>query len=95
MSTHLAIATTSKGVLEQVQLPTPTPGPGEVLIKVNYTALIPFDTYQIDRAYVVAEYPHVLGFASAGTVKAVGEGVSDLKEGDRVRKALLHLCAIN
>ncbi|KAH8119725.1 chaperonin 10-like protein [Phellopilus nigrolimitatus] len=86
MSTHLAIATTAKGVLEQVQLPTPTPGPGEVLIKVHFTALIPFDTYQLDMAYRVSDdsYPHVLGFAAAGEVKSVGEGVRDLKEGDRV-----------
>ena len=84
MTSHFAIATTAKGVLEQIQLPTPTPGPGEVLIKVHYAALIPFDTYQLDRGYVVNEYPHVLAFAGAGEVKAVGEGVVDLKEGDKV-----------
>lgn len=89
MSTHRAIATTAKGVLEVVQLPTPTPGSDDVLIKIAYTALIPFDTYQIDRAYAVSEYPHVLGFATSGFVKAVGEGVTDLKEGDRVRSHLL------
>lgn len=85
MSTHLAIATTAKGVLEEVQLLTPTPGPGEVLIKVHYAALIPFDTYQLDRGYHVGEYPHVLAFASAGEVKALDDGVHDLNEGDKVR----------
>ncbi|KAL5535938.1 hypothetical protein ACEPAF_4032 [Sanghuangporus sanghuang] len=84
MSTHFAVATTAKGILEQVQLPTPQPGPGNVLIKVHYAALIPPDTYQLDRGYMVSDYPNVLGFASAGVVKAVGHGVTDLKEGDKV-----------
>ncbi|KAI5115942.1 hypothetical protein M0805_004939 [Coniferiporia weirii] len=86
MSTHIAIATTARGVLEQIHVSTPTPGPGEVLINVHYTALLPFDTYQLDMAYKLTDdsYPHVLGFAAAGEVKSVGEGVTDLKEGDRV-----------
>lgn len=86
MASHTAVATTSKGVLEVVQLPTPTPDPGEVLIKIQYSALIAFDTYQLDAAYYIPDngYPHVLGFASAGIVESVGDGVTDLKEGDRV-----------
>ncbi|THH10406.1 hypothetical protein EW145_g1353 [Phellinidium pouzarii] len=86
MSTHIAIAATAKGVLEQVQLPTPTPGPGEVLIKVQYAAFIPLDSSQLDIAYKLADdpYPHVLGYSAAGEIKSIGEGVSDLKEGDRV-----------
>lgn len=84
MSTHLAIATTAKGVLGQVRLPTPTPGPGEVLIEVHYAAVIPFDMYQLVRGLHVTEYPTVLGFASSGEVKALGHGVADLKKGDKV-----------
>lgn len=86
MSTHTGVATTSLGVLELVKLPTPTPGPDEVLINVHYAALIPFDGYQLDQGYALSpgDYPRVLGFASAGLVKAVGENVKDLKEGDRV-----------
>ncbi|KAI0759307.1 chaperonin 10-like protein [Irpex lacteus] len=83
-STHRAIAITSPGTIEQITLPTPTPTGNEVLIEVEYTALIPFDTYQIDKAYFVQGYPHVLGFASAGQVKAVGNEVDDLKVGDKV-----------
>lgn len=84
MATHKAIATTSKGVLEEISLPTPTPGPGEVLIQVHYVGMIPFDTYQLDRAYHVAEYPLVLGFSASGVVKAVGDGVDNLQVGDKV-----------
>jgi NADPH:quinone reductase-like Zn-dependent oxidoreductase len=83
MSTHTAIATTSKGELKAIHVPTPTPGPGEVLIKVSHASLIAFDSYQTYDAYAVADYPHTLGFNAAGIVKDVGEG-TDLKVGDRV-----------
>lgn len=89
MAMHKAIATTSKGVLEEISLPTPTPGPGEVLIQVHYAGMIPFDTYQLDRAYHVAEYPLVLGFSASGVVKAVGDGVDGLQVGDKVRPSIV------
>lgn len=87
MSNHRAIAITSPGIIDVVNLPTPTPAGNEVLIEVQYTALIPFDTYQIDnlKGFFVQGYPSVLGFASAGRVGAVGPDVTDLKEGDKVR----------
>ncbi|KAI0690488.1 chaperonin 10-like protein [Cytidiella melzeri] len=91
MSSHRAIAATAKGVLEQINLPTPTPAREEVLIQVAYAALAPFDAYQLDRGFAVAGYPHVLGLASAGFVKAVGEGVTDLREGDKVCAYNLHV----
>ena len=90
MSTHRAIAITSPGTIDQITLPTPTPVGNEVLIEVQYTALIPFDTYQIDKNFFVQGYPTVLGFASAGRVKAVGPNVKDLKEGDKVRLLQKH-----
>lgn len=89
MSTHRAVAITAVGSLKVIDLPTPTPGHDEVLIHVRYATLIPFDEYQLDTGFALSEgdYPHVVGFASAGYVKAVGENVKDLKEGDRVRAA--------
>ena len=87
MSTHKGVATTAIGVLELIDLPTPSPGADEVLIGVRYAALIPFDGYQLDAGYGLqpSDYPRVFGFASSGYVKAVGDNVTDLKEGDRVR----------
>ncbi|GJE93290.1 zinc-binding alcohol dehydrogenase family protein [Phanerochaete sordida] len=86
MATHRAVAITAVGSLEVVNLPTPVPGADEVLIHVRYSALIAFDGYQLDIGYMLSanDYPHVIGFGSAGFVKAVGENVKDLKEGDRV-----------
>ncbi|KDR85542.1 hypothetical protein GALMADRAFT_234467 [Galerina marginata CBS 339.88] len=84
MSTHTAIAAISKGNFDAIQVPTETPGEGEVLIKVAYTSMIAFDTYVTDRGFYVQEYPVILGFSNAGTVKEIGSGVDDLKVGDRV-----------
>ncbi|KAL1742398.1 chaperonin 10-like protein [Schizophyllum fasciatum] len=83
-STHRAVAALSPGKWDVISVPTESPGAGEVLIKVAYTAVIPFDTYQTDLGYAVAEWPITLGFSVAGTIAKVGENVPDLKEGDRV-----------
>lgn len=86
MSTHRGVAITAIGSLKVLNLPTPEPGPDEVLIHVHYAALIPFDGYQLDKGYALSadDLPRVVGFASAGLVKAVGTNVKDLREGDRV-----------
>ncbi|KAH8074798.1 GroES-like protein [Cristinia sonorae] len=60
------------------------PGPGEVLIRVEATALNPVDwKVQASGAYV-NDYPAILGTDSAGIVVEVGEGVTSLAVGDRV-----------
>ncbi|KAI0091675.1 chaperonin 10-like protein, partial [Irpex rosettiformis] len=84
MSSHRAIAIISPGILEEINLPTPSPTNVEVLVEVHYAALMPADVYQADTGRYVQEYPLVIGFTSAGYVKAVGDDVTDLKEGDKV-----------
>lgn len=81
--THSAIASISKGHFDVIQVSTPAPGEGEVLIKVEYAAMIAFDTYINDMAYH-STFPMIFGFNAAGTIEEVGEGVEDLKIGDRV-----------
>ena len=88
MSTHTAIATTSLNVVESIELPTPSPDANEVLVEMNYGAMIAFDTYQVDRGFFLQSYPLVLGFSGSGIVKSVGAGVDDLKPGDRVSNLL-------
>ncbi|KAL1735588.1 chaperonin 10-like protein [Schizophyllum commune] len=83
-STHRAVAALSPGSWDVISIPTPTPNAGEVLIKVEYSALISVDQYQVDTGYIVKEWPIVLGFTAAGRVAKLGEGVPGLKEGDRV-----------
>jgi NADPH:quinone reductase-like Zn-dependent oxidoreductase len=89
-NTHQAIAVTSKGVLESIRLPTPKPGPSEVVFKVDYASLIAFDAYQLDRNFMVNDYPNILGFNGAGTVVGVGSEVKDLTVGDRVRLSAIY-----
>lgn len=84
MSTHTAIATTSKGIIDAIQVPTTKPGPGEILLKNAFSSMIAFDTYMADLGYAVQEYPAILGFNASGTVAEVGPGVTDLAVGDRV-----------
>jgi NADPH:quinone reductase-like Zn-dependent oxidoreductase len=82
--THTAIVATDKGKIGSLDVPTRSPGKGEVRVKVSHSSLIAFDTYITDFAYAIESYPVVLGFNASGVVVEVGEGVSDLKTGDRV-----------
>lgn len=66
-------------------LPTPEPGPGQVLVKIAAAAVNPIDTYIRSGAVALPiEFPYICGCDLAGTVEAVGEGVSRFAAGDRV-----------
>jgi NADPH:quinone reductase len=73
-------------VLSYVEKPQPSPGPGEVLIKSEAIGVNYIDTYFRSGSYP-RELPFVLGTEVAGTVAAVGDGVTALKAGDRVATA--------
>ena len=70
-------------VLEVVDLPLPEPGPGQVRVRHAAIGVNFIDTYQRTGLYPV-RLPAILGGEGAGTVEAVGEGVTRLKAGDRV-----------
>lgn len=70
--------------LEDVELTAP--GAGEVQIRHTAIGLNYIDTYHRSGLYPLA-LPHGLGMEGAGTVAAVGGGVSDLAVGDRVAYA--------
>jgi len=59
------------------------PGPGEALIRQTAIGLNFIDVYQRTGFYPVP-LPFIPGNEAAGVVEAVGEGVTDLAEGDRV-----------
>jgi NADPH2:quinone reductase len=61
------------------------PGPGQLLVDVSAAGVNFMDTYRRQGAegYAV-DLPYVPGDEGAGTVAAVGSGVSDFVEGDRV-----------
>ncbi len=70
-------------VLELLEVPTPRPGPGEVLVDVAAAGINYVDTYHRSGIYPTTP-PFVLGSEGAGTVRELGEGVTDVAVGDRV-----------
>jgi NADPH:quinone reductase len=70
-------------VLSYVERPQPSPGPGEVLIKAEAVGVNFIETYFRSGTYP-RDLPFVLGTEVAGTVAAVGDGVTGLSDGDRV-----------
>ncbi len=70
-------------VIEWREVELPAPGPGEVTVVHSAVGLNYIDTYHRRGIYPLA-LPSGLGLEAAGTVAAVGEGVSTLREGDRV-----------
>jgi NADPH:quinone reductase len=70
-------------VLEVQEIDEPTPGPGEVVVEVAAAGVNFIDTYQRSGQYPL-ELPAGLGLEGAGTVTAVGDGVSGRQVGDRV-----------
>lgn len=70
-------------VIEMREVTVLAPGPGEVTVVHSAVGLNYIDTYHRGGVYPV-KLPSGLGLEAAGTVAALGEGVSGIKEGDRV-----------
>ncbi|HEY0148029.1 MAG TPA: quinone oxidoreductase [Allosphingosinicella sp.] len=70
-------------VLAAEHIDIPAPGAGEVLVRHEAVGLNFIETYHRSGLYPVP-LPSGLGTEAAGVVEAVGEGVSDFREGQRV-----------
>src|SRR5450755_2334677 len=79
-----ALQLTKYNHLEIQDLPVPIPGPTEVLIRVAACGICGSDVHGYDGSSGRRVPPIVMGHEAAGTVAAIGEGVKDLAEGDRV-----------
>ena len=70
------------------EVATPSPGAGEVLIRVEACGVCHSDLHLAqgdwDMLRPITKVPLILGHEVAGTVAALGEGVTQLKVGDRV-----------
>ena len=72
-------------VLRSMEAPVPTPGAGQVLIQVAATSVNFADIMaRLGRYHGGAQPPFVPGLDVAGTITAVGDGVTDLRVGQRV-----------
>ena len=74
-------------VLELATIERPRAAPGNVVIEVAYAGVNPADWKAREgwlSRYFDYQFPFVVGFDAAGVVAELGEGVTDLKVGDRV-----------
>jgi NADPH2:quinone reductase len=72
-------------VMKLVDIPQPAPGTGQAMVRVHAAGVNFADIYfRNGSGRVPIPFPYTLGMEGAGVVEAVGEGVSDVKVGDRV-----------
>lgn len=84
-----AIRVSSFGGPEVLKLiadvPVPTVSKGQVLVKIGAAGVNPVDTYIRTGTYArKPTLPYTPGSDGAGVIHSVGEGVKQIKEGDRV-----------
>jgi len=76
-------------------VPVPEPKPGEILIKVAACGVCHTDLHYIDHGVpTFKKPPMILGHEASGIVSKVGEGVSNLGEGDRVLVPAVLSCGV-
>ena len=73
-------------VMRYESVAVPAPGPGEALVTQSAVGLNFIDCYHRSGLYPLP-LPAVIGMEGAGTVDAIGSGVTDVKVGDRVAYA--------
>jgi NADPH:quinone reductase-like Zn-dependent oxidoreductase len=72
-------------VLQIEDIAVGDPGPGEVRIKVNAVGLNRAEAmYRAGHYPVKPQLPSLIGYEGVGTIEAIGSGVAEFKEGDRV-----------
>ncbi|HZF28280.1 MAG TPA: quinone oxidoreductase [Gammaproteobacteria bacterium] len=70
-------------------VPTPTPGAGEALVKIAAAGVNFIDVQHREGRYKGTTLPFTVGSEGAGTVTAVGAGVTEVAVGDRVGYAMV------
>lgn len=86
MKTMKAVIYHGPGDIRLEERPLPAPGPGEVVVKTGaaLTCGTDFKAFRQGHRVLLGDYPSPFGHELAGTVSAVGAGVTAVKEGDRV-----------
>src|SRR5262249_53342739 len=75
-------------VLKLEEAATPKPSTSEVLVRIHAAGVNPYDTYmRAGTCAVKPSLPYTPGSDGAGIVEAVGQGVTKVKQGDRVYTA--------
>jgi propanol-preferring alcohol dehydrogenase len=76
--------------LRLIELPTPAPGAGEIRVRVRACGLCRTDLHTVEGELRQKKSPLVPGHQVVGVVDAVGAGVHQLREGDRVGVAWMY-----
>jgi len=76
--------------LKITELPIPDPEPGRILVKVHACGICHTDLHQVEGELPMHKSPVIPGHQIVGTVTKTGEGVANIKAGDRVGMAWLH-----
>ncbi len=67
------------------EIPDPTAGPGQVVVDIEAAGVNPADTYLASGTYAIKPpLPCIPGQDGAGTIRSLGEGVTNWNVGDRV-----------
>jgi NADPH:quinone reductase len=75
--------------LRYEEIPAPKPAAGEALVKIAAAGVNFIDVQHREGRYKLASLPFTVGSEAAGTVTAVGEGVTEVAVGDRVAYAMV------
>ena len=70
-------------VLELEESEVPRPGPGQALLRIEATGVNFVEIYHRTGLYKLP-LPFILGNEAAGTIEAIGPGVTTVRPGDRV-----------
>jgi NADPH2:quinone reductase len=74
-------------VMQWEAIELPDPGPGQAQVRHHAVGLNFIDVYHRTGLYPVPSLPSGLGMEAAGMVVSVGEGVTEVAQGDRVAYA--------
>ena len=80
----MALTRAQAGSVEPRELEVPRPGPGSVLVRILACGVCRTDLHIVDGEMPVAHFPIVPGHEIVGVIEHVGDGVDELKPGDRV-----------
>ena len=82
--------------LEIDTVPDPVPQKGQVVIRVKSAGVNPVDTYIRSGTHAIKpQLPYIPGFDAAGVVEAVGDGVTEYRQGQRVYNAGIVRAGLN
>jgi len=81
-----AVVNEANGPFALVRMPRPVAAPGEVLVRIHASGVNPLDTKirAGAAAHAKHEFPAILGIDLAGSIVAIGDGVTGFAVGDEV-----------